>query len=198
VFVKWLAGALLIDAFIISISIAFPGSEDITYHRFGERQWVTFVSVVKLTMIATLSLSCFTVWVKGKHSQVRNMWVFLSLCFMFLAFDEWFFIRERLCGLTSNPGLFDKASAVLYLAVGVVIFMAFTKYLRQYQISFALIITGGLFFILKIGIGLLDANLGLTAAYLLGGTFKLIGESFLIVAFLEALRQVSRSSKYSV
>ncbi|GEM_PF-6020348 len=175
-----------------------PGSDDLTYYRFTERQWVTFVSVVKLTMIATVSLSCFTVRAEGKHSQERAMWAFLCLCFMFLAFDEWFFIRERLCGLTSNPGLFDKASAVLYLAVGVMIFMAFIKHLRQYQISSALIITGGLFFILKIGIGLLDANLGLTAAYLLGGAFKLIGESFLIVAFLEALRQVSRSSKYSV
>jgi hypothetical protein len=72
VFVKWLAGALLIDAFIISISIAFPGSEDITYHRFGERQWVTFVSVIKLTMIATLSLSCFTVWVKGDVPYYRD------------------------------------------------------------------------------------------------------------------------------
>ncbi len=119
------------------------------------------------------------------------MWGFLSLCFMFLAFDEWFFIRERLCGLTSHPGLFDKASAVLYMAVGIMIFMAFNKYLRQYRISFVLMIIGGFFFALKIGVGLLDTALGLTVAYLLGGSFKLVGETFLIVSFLEALRQVS-------
>lgn len=173
----------------------FPGSDELTYYRFTERQWVTFVSVVKLTMIATMSLSCFTVCAKGKHSRERAMWVLLSLCFMFLAFDEWFFIRERLCGLTSHPGLFDKASAVLYMAVGIMIFRAFIKHLRHYRISFVLMIIGGLFFALKIGMGLLDTALGLKAAYLLGGSFKLVGESFLIVSFLEALRHVSCSRK---
>lgn len=187
--------ALLFDSLVIAISIMFPGSDDIIYLRFTERQLVTFVSVVKLTMIATLSLSCVTIWVKGKHSHERPMWVFISICFMFLAFDEWFFIRERLCGLTSHPGLIDKASAVLYMAIGVMIFMAFIKYLRQYRISFVLMIIGGFFFTLKIGMGLLDTVLGLKAAYLLGGSFKLIGESFLIVSFLEALRQISHSWK---
>ncbi len=59
--------ALLFDSFVLTGSIMFPGSDELTYYRFTERQWVTFVSAVKLTMIATLSLSCFTVWAKGKH-----------------------------------------------------------------------------------------------------------------------------------
>jgi len=192
---KWLLAALLADAIIIMLSIAFPGSEEIVYHRFREHQWVTFVSVVKLIMIATLALSCFTVWTERKHTQERLMWACFSICFLFLALDEWFFVRERLCGLTGHHGLFEKGSAVLYMAVGITLFAVFLPTLRKYRNTLVLLLLGGFLFALKIVAGLLDTTLGLTFAYMLGGTLKLIGESFLIVAFLEALRQVSTYQK---
>jgi len=191
-------GIVLLNIIAIVLAIILGLQEKHISTFFQERQTVTFISAVQITLSSLFCLFIFLIKKRvNLESTKKNIfWLINSLVFLLAAIDEYFMLHEGIdgdiatffFGIKKNPHL-DGLTLALYGVTACILFFKFKQEIKKMKQFLPVFYFGGFFFFLSITLDLKSTN---EIQIILEESCKLIAVGLLFSGILSIFVEITK------